>query len=89
MSSLKDWSLEIDSSIFKTLKRIPQQYVERILFMIKSIPLNPYFGDIQKMKNEENVWRRRTGAYRIFYKIKMKEKIILVFKLERRGSKTY
>jgi len=41
------------------------------------------------MKGEENVWRRRIGAYRIFYKIRVSEKIILVFKLERRTSKTY
>jgi len=41
------------------------------------------------MKGEENVWRRRVGAYRIFYELISKEKTINVFRVERRTSKTY
>jgi len=41
------------------------------------------------MKGEDDTWRRRTGSYRIFYKIKNEDEIILVFHIERRTSKTY
>ena len=37
--------------------------------MVEKLPLNPYAGDIKKMEGEEYVWRRRVGAYRIFYEI--------------------
>jgi len=53
------------------------------------LPSNPYRGDIEKMKGEENIWRRRIGAYRIFYEIIPKEKVIYVFRAERRTTKTY
>ncbi|MBI2024454.1 type II toxin-antitoxin system RelE/ParE family toxin [Candidatus Giovannonibacteria bacterium] len=53
------------------------------------MPMDPFFGDIQKMKGEKNTWRRRIGSYRLFYKIYSDKKIILVFRLERRTSKTY
>lgn len=89
MSSSENWDLEIDPVIFKILKKIPRQNAEIILEIIKLLPINPYFGDIQKMKGGPDVWRRRIGAYRIFFKIKTKEKIILVFNLERRTSSTY
>lgn len=89
MNSSKNWDLEIDPGIFKMLEKMPHHNAEKILGVIRLLPLDPYFGDIQKMKGEENAWRRRTGAYRIFYKIKIEEKIILIFKLERRTSKTY
>ena len=89
VSLSKNWGLQIDPAVFKTLKKTPRYYAEAILKAIRLLPANPYFGDIQKMKNENNVWRRRIGPYRIFYKIKIDEKIILVFKLERRTSKTY
>jgi len=85
----KSWDLEIDPSVFKTLKRIPRRDAEGILEVIRLLPINPYFGDIQKMKGEENTWRRRVGSYRIFYKIKVTEKVVLVFDLNRRTSKTY
>ena len=89
MSSPKSWDLQVDPGVFKILRKIPRHDSEAILNVVKFLPLDPYFGDIQKMKDEENSWRRRVGAYRIFYKIKILEKIILVFNLERRTSKTY
>lgn len=89
MSSPESWGLEIDPNVFQELKKIPRHYAEAVLRIIKLLPDDPYYGDIRKMKGEENTWRRRIGAYRIFYKIKVKEKVILVFSLERRASKTY
>ena len=89
MDLSKSWDLEIDPSVFKTLKRIPQRDAEGILEVIRLLPANPYFGDIQKMKGGENTWRRRVGSYRIFYKIKISERVVLVFDLDRRTSKTY
>ncbi len=89
MSSPEGWGLELDPSIFQELKRIHRHYAEAVLKVIKLLPDDPYYGDIRKMKGEENTWRRRVGAYRIFYKIKVQEKIILVFRLERRASNTY
>ena len=89
MDSPKNWDLQIDPDVLKTLKKMPRQNAEVILKVVCFLSLNPYFGDIQKMKGENNAWRRRIGSYRIFYKIKVIEKIILVFHIERRTSKTY
>lgn len=81
--------MQIDPSVFKFFKKIPRYDAERLLDVVKFLPLNPYFGDIEKMKDEEDSWRRRVGSYRIFYKIKTDYNIILVFHIERRTSKTY
>ena len=89
MSLSKNWDLQIDPVVLKILKRIPRLDAEAILIVVRLLPINPYYGDIQKMKGENNVWRRRIGAYRIFYKIKIIENVILVFRVERRTSKTY
>lgn len=89
MDLSKNWDLEIDPNIFKTLRKIPQRDAEGILEVIRLLPANPYFGDIQKMKGEENAWRRRIGSYRIFYKIMVSERVVLVFDFDRRTSKTY
>jgi len=89
MSSPSSWGLQIDLSVFKLLKKTPKRDIERLLVAIKLLPTDPYFGDIEKMKGADNTWRRRIGNYRIFYIIKVKEKVVLVFHLERRTSKTY
>ena len=89
MNLPKVWDLRIDPAVLKTAAKIPRRGAGKILVAIKLITFNPYFGDIQKMRGEEDVWRRRVGSYRIFYKVLADKKIILVFHLERRTSKTY
>jgi mRNA-degrading endonuclease RelE of RelBE toxin-antitoxin system len=89
MNSSENWVLQIKLKIYKTLAQFPKRDRERILEVIENLPNNPYAGDIEKMEGRENLWRRRIGAYRIFYEICAPEKIIHVFRVERRTSKTY
>lgn len=89
MNSETSWVLEIDKSIFQDLKKLPRQDSKRILSEIKSLSLNPFKGDIRKIRGEDNIWRRRIGHYRIFYEVINSEKTIYVFHFERRSSKTY
>ena len=89
INSSKNWDLRVDPSVAKFLKRIPKTDATKILTVLKSLQNNPYFGDIQKIKDEKDVWRRRVGNFRLFYKLFIDEKIVSVFDLKRRTSKTY
>lgn len=89
MSSPKHWVLRIDPDVLKEAGKIPRHDARKIFEALRLLPDNPYFGNIQKMKGQENVWRRRIGSYRLFYKLSPRERIILVFHLERRTSTTY
>ena len=89
MNSKTIWLLQIDPSVLKTLKKIPQNYTKRIVTTIEALPQDPFAGDIQKMKDEKNVWRRRIGEYRIFFELLPQENVIHVFHLERRTTTTY
>ena len=83
------WILRIDPGVLQKLELIPKGDARRILRAIHGLALNPYYGDIQKMKGQQDTWRRRVGSYRIFYKLLPGERILLVFHVERRTSTTY
>lgn len=89
MKSSKNWVLQIDPTVLKALKKFPPKDVRRIVVAIENLPANPYQGDIQKMRGEENVWRRRVGSYRFFYEILSEENTVHVFHVERRTTQTY
>ncbi|MEK7208331.1 MAG: type II toxin-antitoxin system RelE/ParE family toxin [Patescibacteria group bacterium] len=89
MNWSRNWVLEVDPAVHKKLSRMPRDYAERITAVIGLLPVNPYFGDIEKLKGEDNAWRRRVGSYRIFYRVLVLSRKILVFKVERRTSGTY
>jgi len=89
MSFDANWRLEVDPQVYKDLTKLPKSNIRRILGAIEKLSNSPYAGDIQKMRGEKNVWRRRVGEYRIFYEILTEVKVIHVFHAERRTSKTY
>ncbi|MBI3274037.1 MAG: type II toxin-antitoxin system RelE/ParE family toxin [Candidatus Colwellbacteria bacterium] len=89
MNSNRNWVLQVKPKVYKTFNKFSKDDRERILEIIEKLPSDPYAGDIEKMEGQENSWRRRVGAYRIFYEISMAEKLVHVFRVERRTSKTY
>jgi len=89
MSSSASWKIRIRNKVLKELEKFPSRDRERILDSAMKLISNPYAGDVEKMKGEENTWRKRIGSYRIFYEIMILDKVIFIFHVERRTSKTY
>ena len=85
----ENWELKLSSKALKYLDDIPKDDPGRILDSINTLSSDPYHGDIKKMAGLENVWRRRVGNYRLFYNILIKDWVVLVFRIDRRTSKTY
>lgn len=89
MNSSASWTLRIRDKVYKALAKFPSNDRRRITEVIEKLPLDPYIGDVEKMRDEENAWRRRVGVFRIFYEILPHDRVIYVFHVERRTSKTY
>lgn len=83
------WQVIVDNFARKQTKKFPKNDAIRIANVLEELVSDPYVGDVSKMDGEDNVWRRRTGSYRIFYKIDTSRKIIYVFEIKRRTSNTY
>ena len=84
-----NWRLKIDDQVYKDLVKFPKDYQSKILDVIENFPANPYAGDINKIRGEKFMWRRRVGRYRVFYEIKPIERLIHVQWVEFRKSNTY
>ncbi|HCM43580.1 MAG: hypothetical protein UY39_C0023G0004 [Candidatus Kaiserbacteria bacterium GW2011_GWC2_49_12] len=84
-----DWRLEIDPRVWKELAKIPGKDRLTVISVIESFSVNPYFGDIRKLKSKGDTWRRRVGSYRVYYELNTKQRTVSVFHFERRTSTTY
>lgn len=89
MYANENWDLRVDDAVNRHAAKFPKDDVRRIFEVIESLRGNPYAGDVEKLKGEEDKWRRRVGVYRIFYKIFQGSRMVLVVEVERRGSNTY
>ena len=89
MNSAAPWTIEIDAEVQKQLRRVPRKDSARILSAMAGFAVDPYSGDVVRMQGEEDVWRRRVGAYRIFFEVLARERKVYIFRVERRTSTTY
>lgn len=84
----ENWVLIVDPAVRKALRRFPQSDREAIDAVILRMRVDPYVGDIQKLKGEE-AWRRRVRSYRVEFRVYQDTRTVLVYKLKRRTSTTY
>lgn len=84
-----NWHIIVSDTAKKNLSRIPANDSQRIEIVVEDMKYGPFRGDIAKLDADENRWRRRMGSYRILFKILSDKRIVFVYDIIRRTSKTY
>ena len=84
-----EWKVIVPKRVQKQIRKFPQKITERILKSLREFYKNPYFGDVKKIKEEKNFWRRRIGDYRILYEIHSDKKLVIIDNIKRRTTTTY
>lgn len=77
------YSVLISNKAEKSLKKLPPEVYQKIRSALKSLKQNPLPFGSKKLKARDG-YRLRVGAYRILYKIKKDELIILVITISHR-----
>ena len=83
------WRISVANIAKKQLNKIHWQDTEKIEAAIEALSVDPFKGDIQKLTDKENNWRRRVGSYRIFYKVDFALHVVYILEVKRRTSNTY
>lgn len=89
MNSKGNWVLDAEAGVYRAMRKFPRHDVEAIDDAFEMMKVNPFAGDVVKLKGNVNVWRPRVGSYRIFFEVDTVNAIITVFELQRRTSTTY
>jgi mRNA interferase RelE/StbE len=80
------YSVELSQRTVKFLSKLDNHLNTRIRERLKKLSDNPVPSDAKFISREEGdkIFRYRIGDYRALYKVKEKEKIILVAKIDKR-----
>ena len=78
------YSIEISRAAHKALKDIPHNDVRKIRDKIEKLKKEPLPNGNEKLAGNEDLYRIRSGDYRIIYQILKKQLIILVVKIGHR-----
>lgn len=83
------WTIHIAKRAEKQLSSIPAKSRRLLLAALEDMQQDPLAGDIKRLKSEASTWRRRVGAYRIFFDLFPERHHIDVVEIARRTSTTY
>ncbi len=80
------WDYRLARQAFKNLGKFPKKEQKRIFSILEEMKGNPFLGDIKLMQGEENLYRRRKGNYRIYFRPIQLQHIIDISLIERKSS---
>lgn len=79
--------IELSQRAQKFLNKLDRNIKDRIEGKLKELKINPVPSDAIFIgrHNNDKIFRCRIGSYRALYKLKIKERIILITKIDKRS----
>lgn len=78
------YSVELSRSAYKALKNIPHADAKKIRDKIEKLKKEPLPHGCEKLEGNDDLYRIRSGDYRVIYQIFNKRLIILIVKIGHR-----
>lgn len=83
------WRIFLTNQAEKQFRRLPKEAARRIGRAIDEMRNDPLGSDVVKLEDRGYVWRRRIGSYRILFELIPEKRIVFIYDITRRTSKTY
>lgn len=79
------YKIEFSHLSLKSLKKVPKEDSRKILRKIEALQVDPFPCNVyKKIQGEENLYRIRSGDYRILYRVIDSKVIILILTIGHR-----
>ena len=80
------YTVEIDTRAAREIRALPQREQRKIIARIETLADNPRPPGCLKLSGESDLWRIRSGVYRIIYRIEDARLVITVVKVGHRRN---
>lgn len=78
------YSIEFSPSAVRDFRNLPRQVQLRLTRAIDALGANPRPRGAKKLQGRDDVWRIRTGDYRIIYEIQERRLVVVVVRVAHR-----
>lgn len=68
-SPKKKWTVsKIANRVRKEIEKLDLNIQEEIIKIFECLEYNPFLGDVKKIKGKKNIYRKRIGEYRFYFR---------------------
>ena len=89
MSSSETWHLLAEARAQKVIARASKPERERLQAVLKQMEQDPFAGDVVRLHDQPTAFRRRVGAWRLFFDVFPDTRLVRIRLIERRTTTTY
>lgn len=82
-----NWDYKLSDRALKNIKRFPARDRVRIFEALEAMKVEPFWGDVKPIQGEENLYRRRVGAHRIYFRPLREWRMLEIPEIERKQSR--
>ena len=65
----KTYNVELDDAAARDFNKLRAKAKDQVAKLIDSLEVNPYIGNVRQLSRYKGLYRKRTGDYRVIYKI--------------------
>jgi mRNA-degrading endonuclease RelE of RelBE toxin-antitoxin system len=84
-----NWNVLVTGPAQKDLAKLPARDRARVNAAFIAMQVNPFAGDIARLRAQPAAWRRRIGDWRILYDVYLQQRMVVITGIKRRTSTTY
>ena len=86
-SSEESWRIcKIANEARRAIESLDLDAQERILTELKGLQANPFLGDVKRIKGKKDIYRLRSGRFRIYFRIILATRSIEILLFDKRGA---
>jgi len=86
-SSGESWRIsKIANEARRAIEALDLDTQERILTELEGLQANPFLGDVKRIKGKKDIYRLRSGGFRIYFRIILLSRSIEIILFDKRGA---
>jgi mRNA-degrading endonuclease RelE of RelBE toxin-antitoxin system len=86
-SSGESWHIsKIANEARRAIESLDLDTQERILTELEGLQANPFLGDVKRIKGKKDIYRLRSGRFRVYFRIIAVSRSIEILLFDQRGA---
>lgn len=84
------WRIVVTRPAERAFRKMPKKDAARIAETLRAMEHDPFSGDVVALQGiHRGAFRRRVGAWRIFFELQTDDNMVVITNIRRRTSQTY
>ena len=86
-SAEENWCIgKIANTARRSIESLDLETQEKILAELEGLQTDPFSGDVKRIKGKKDIFRLRSGKFRVYFRVLFSSRLIEILLFDQRGA---